>query len=164
MPDTQRPTVNELRALGAALPPSERLQTAETADVLSAVVAIVTHGPDVLAASKEGGDAVYALYHQSVTDNRPDGADEPQRGYVHEPVAPAAPNVAVGSQQLDYDQLAAAIVRAQSKQDAENKPAPDVREETSGKPVTEPSHDESAHEGAPPPATTTHSDSGDLFS
>lgn len=113
MADEQAPTLDELRAVAPALPPDHRLQGSEVADVLSAVVAFLTHGRSILDAAQEGGDAVYKFLHDHIASNAPEGADEPQRGYVHAAAPPAAPAVATGTQQIDYDKLAAAIVTAQ---------------------------------------------------
>lgn len=112
----EKPTVDQLRALGAALPPSHRLHGSEVADVLSALTAVVTHGREILKAAEDGSAGVLDFLHGHVTDNRPEGADEPVRGQVATVTPAASPAVAVGSQQIDYNELAAAIVRAQNEQ------------------------------------------------
>jgi hypothetical protein len=108
----QPPTLNDLRVLAAALPPSERVMAGEAADIISAVSAVVTRGTGVLAAAKEGGTAVYDYFHQQAVDHAAaNDHPEPVRGTV---AAPAAEPVAPASAAIDYDKLAAAIVKAQT--------------------------------------------------
>ncbi len=105
-------TTDELRALAAALPPSERLAASEVADVLSSVVAVIKHGPAILAAAKEGGDKVYEFFHNVIAEQAAAaGHPAPERGQIAQTAPPATP---VAAQTIDYDQLAAAIVRQQN--------------------------------------------------
>src|SRR5579859_5147836 len=107
------PTLDEYRALAAALPPSERLQGAEAADVLSAVVAVLTRGEDIFKAAQDGSTGVAAYLHQQAVDAAAEsGADEPVKGAILSDPAPAVTPAA--AQGIDYDKLAAAIVKAQS--------------------------------------------------
>lgn len=114
------PTLNELRALSVALPPSERVQGAEAADLLSAIVAVGTYGDDLLHAAEEG--KVFDFFHQRAVDHAQEhGHDEPVRGATTD-VAPVTP-VSQANQAIDYDKLAQAIVKAQR---GNEDPAPDV--------------------------------------
>lgn len=113
MPD--RPTLADLKALSAALPPTSRLQSSETADVLSAVAAVLTHGRDIIDAAKQGSTGVYDFLHQQAVDHaEANGHPAPERGAVVTDAGTPAPPAQSAS--IDYDQLAAAIVRQQTVQ------------------------------------------------
>ena len=131
------PTATDLRALAAALPPSERLAASEVADVLSSVVAVITHGPAILEAAKEGGDKVYEFFHNAIAKQaEADGVAAPIRGQVSQEAPPATP--VAPSQAVDYDKLAAAIVKAQQ---AQNAPVQDAPRATDTPPATPVQHD-----------------------
>lgn len=116
------PTLNDLLALAAVLPPSEKPSAQTAADLTGALAAVVTYGTGIVDASKQGGGPAVADYiHQHMTDKAAAaGTEPPQRGNVTTvaaaaPVAPGAPAT------IDYDQLAAAIVKAQGNATEENK-------------------------------------------
>lgn len=115
------PTLNELRALSVALPPSERVSGAEASDLLSALVAVGTYGDDLLHAAEEG--KVFDFFHQRAVDHAQEhGHDEPQRGATQDVAAPVTP-VSPGGQAIEYDKLAQAIVKAQQNSE---QPTPDT--------------------------------------
>ena len=142
-------TLADLKALGPALPPSERLQASETADVLSALAAVVTHGRSILDAAKQGGNAVYDFFHQSAVDQaKAAGADEPRRGNTPAPpTSPGAPAAGAAPAAIDYDALAQAIIRAQQ---AQASPAPANENVTPA--------DQGEHSGADVPAQNAGND------
>lgn len=112
------PSAADLKALAASLPPSERLQGAEVADVLSGLVAVVSHGKDILKAAADGSNGIAQFLHdKAVSHAEEHGNPVPERGQTNEPatVGPPAPAAAPA---IDYDKLAAAIVAAQSGQQA----------------------------------------------
>lgn len=75
-----RPTGDQLRALAAVLPPNERLHGSEVADVLSAVVAFITHGDPLVAAAEQGVTAVQDFFHDvAVARAAAAGQNAPQR-------------------------------------------------------------------------------------
>lgn len=80
----RRPTINDFRRLGAILSPSERVSIGEVGDVLSAVIAVVSHGNPLLDAAELGPQAVADFYHDAITDQaRADGVEEkdlPRKG------------------------------------------------------------------------------------
>ena len=124
-----KPTINDLRALASMLPPSERVFAGEVSDVLSAVVNVVAHGPGLLEAAKDGLQAVYDFNHQEQVDKAKElGADEPIKGNpVHSGAAPVTTATPSQAPQIDYDQLAAAMIRAQEahqQASAAQKPEP----------------------------------------
>ena len=74
-------TLNDLKALALALPPSERVATGEVGDVLSALIAVGQYGDDIITSAKEGKIADF--FHQVATDKaEADGAEAPRRGSV----------------------------------------------------------------------------------
>lgn len=116
---SDRPTLDQVKALAAALPPSERVGTSEAADVLSGLTAILTRGKEILDAAAQGGTAVYDFLHEQAVQHAADnGHPEPERGAVTQDATTSAPAAASGA--IDYDKLAAAIVRAQTQ--SENTP------------------------------------------
>lgn len=110
------PNLNDLRTLAISLPPSERVQVGEVADVVSALVAAVTHGKGLVdAAHNDGIHGVQEFYHaQAVEQAQQNDAPEPVRGTPHAPAAPVTAAAPSQSGQIDYEQLAAAIVRKQN--------------------------------------------------
>lgn len=111
---SDRPTLDQVKALAAALPPSERVGTSEAADVLSGLTAILTRGKEILDAAAQGGTAVYDFLHEQAVQHAADnGHPEPERGAVTQDATTSAPAAASGA--IDYDKLAAAIVRAQTQ-------------------------------------------------
>jgi hypothetical protein len=102
----QMPNLDELRRLAAVLPPNYRISGGEVADLLSASL-VATEHPDVVAASEEGGaQGVADYFHQHITDNRPDGADEPVKGQAVATQPPAGPVATpVGPSQAQFDEL-----------------------------------------------------------
>lgn len=108
------PSITELKALAATLPPSERVAAGEVADVLSGLSAFVTYGEDLLAAAEKGSAEVYDFFHDHLTAQAKDaGNPEPERGQVPTPADAAAPVATGAAPAIDYDKLAAAIVAAQ---------------------------------------------------
>lgn len=111
------PSLADLKALAAALPPTERISGAEVADVLSALVATVTHGKAILDAGKEGGNAVYAFLHEEIAKLAEQNGDpQPEKGAALTQPAQPGPVAAPAAPSIDYDALAAAMVRAQAAQ------------------------------------------------
>lgn len=130
-------TLDELKALAAALPPNHRLQSAEVADVLSALVAVAQHGDGLIAAAKEGGTAVHQFYHDAIAKQaEADGNPAPVKGQALTDPAPATPATAT-AQAIDYDQLAAAIVKAQGAHNAPTEVTPAGSGETKDAAVTD---------------------------
>jgi hypothetical protein len=104
------PSLNDFRALAAALPPSERVFGGEVADMVSALAAVLTHGEPIIQAARNGVEHVHEFFHQKAVEHAQTvGAPEPERGT--QPPSTVAPPSGVG---IDYDQLAAALVRAQA--------------------------------------------------
>lgn len=154
---SERPSLADLKALAPALPPSDRIGGAESADVLSALVAVVTHGREILEAAKQGSNGVYQFMHDSAVAHAEEhGHPAPEKGQqLAQPEAlPAAP-VAPGQQQaIDYDQLAAAIVRAQQANDDATANAKPVA------PADPPASEVQAHENVTDPAPVHQGEQG----
>ena len=88
-----RLTLDGLKALGAQLPGSHRVETGAVADVLSAVTAVIIHGTPILEASEEGGRAILEYLHSYAEKiAASEGAPPPDKGLaLTSPAAPAAP-------------------------------------------------------------------------
>lgn len=83
-------TRDDLKALAAVLPPSERVMGGEVGDVLSAVVSVITHGPQIIDAAKQGADKVADFLHDELVKLAEAGGHPvPQRGATVATVAPA---------------------------------------------------------------------------
>ena len=79
--------LNDLRVLGTLLPPSERAQASEVADIVSALVAHVEHGHAISDAVAHGSQGVHDFYHEVIAKYaRESGLPEPVKG---SPVVPA---------------------------------------------------------------------------
>lgn len=102
----QMANLDQLRRLAAVLPPNFRVAASETADLLSAALAAGEH-PELIEASETGGSqAVADYYHGHITDNRPEGADEPQKGQPVATQLPPGPVAQpVGPSQAQFDEL-----------------------------------------------------------
>lgn len=104
----------ELKALGAALPPSERVMSNEVADVMSAIIAEHEHGEDIVTAAQDGKIADF--YHDHLVGKAEEaGTEIPRRGNVQQqmgqsaaPVNPLESKVAALS-----DQVAALVAALQ---------------------------------------------------
>jgi hypothetical protein len=109
------PTLQELKALAAALPPSERVMYAEVGDVVSAVVAVVTHGRDILKAAEDGNYGVSEFLHNEIAKfAESEGLEAPVKGQLLTTPAPLSAQPAQPA--IDYAKLAEAIVVAQAAQ------------------------------------------------
>lgn len=114
MAPSPNPTLADFKALAAALPPSERVVGAEVADVLSAVVARISHGSAIFDAAAEGGVAVYEFLHNEIADlAKSNGDPQPEKGALLTQPAPAGAVVTQAAPSIDYDKLAAAMLKAQ---------------------------------------------------
>lgn len=71
--------VDELKALATHLPPSLRVAGAETADVLSALVAYAEHGQPVVDAAHQGPQELYDFFHNHLTKVATDAGEQPPR-------------------------------------------------------------------------------------
>ena len=140
MAPSSNPTLADFKALAAALPPSERVGSAEVADVLSAVVARISHGSAILDAAEKGGIAVYEFLHNEIADlAHSNGDPQPEKGALLTQPAPAGAVVTQAAPSIDYDKLAAAMLKAQQQAQA-----PAAEEETTtseGAPSQEPSNE-----------------------
>lgn len=146
-----RPDLNGLRALALSLPPSERVQGGEVADVLSSLVALATHGAALLEAAQEGTQQVYEFYHTKAVDKaKADGTPVPARGSTFEEVPRVAPVAQAPT--IDYDKLAAAIVAQQKSADVTASEASD----TSASP-------DNSEEGVSHAAPSSEPDNTELF-
>ena len=126
--------LNDLRALAPALPPTSRLQGAEVADVLSALLAVEEHGEALIAAAKDGPNAVAQLFHDAAVKHAADnGHPEPAQGALPVQEPSTAGPVAPPQPGIDYDKLAQAIARAQNQTE---KPAEDTSGDTGNTPAT----------------------------
>lgn len=146
MANTANPSLSDLKALAAALPPSERVSSSEVADVLSALVATVAHGRAILDAGAEGGNAVYEFIHNEIAKVAEQNGDpQPQKGQaLTQPAQPGAP-VTPMAQTIDYDALAAAMLKAQAAQSQQTSAPEDVTA-TEGAPPAQP-QDQQGNEG-----------------
>lgn len=105
------PHLNELLGLATQIPPSERVGNGDVANVLSAIIAVGHYGEDILTAAKDGQLAQF--YHDHITANKPEGADDPVRGNTA--VQVAAPAGAIGTATTDVENKVNAL---ESKVDA----------------------------------------------
>lgn len=131
-----RPTLNDLRVLGTMLPPSERVFAGEAADLVGAIANVVAHGAGLIDAAKtDGVQGVYDFFHNVQVERAKElGVDEPIKGNPVHSETPAPAFVAPQQQPIDYDKLAAAIVKAQQAQqpppaDTHDTPAPETETE-----------------------------------
>jgi len=103
------PDLNDVRKVALSLPPNERINGAEVADVLSGFLALARYGKPLLDATNEG--TVTDFFHDLIVKDakergikNPDGTDfVPQRGARPTPVVPGAP--VPGSVGADVAQL-----------------------------------------------------------
>jgi hypothetical protein len=139
MAEQKTPTLEDFKALGASLPPTSRVSSSEVPDLLGAVIAYVTHGKPIFEAPAQQG-GVYAFLHDVAAKFAERNGDPvPQKGaQLTQPANQGMPVVTQTAAPIDYDQLAAAMLRAQqahaaaedatsAKTDADAaEPAPDV--------------------------------------
>lgn len=118
MSSTAKPTLEDFKALGASLPPSSRVSSPEVADVVGAIIAYVTHGNDIFEApAKQGG--VFQFLHDAISKAAElNGDPVPQKGSQLTQPSAVGPVLTQTAAPIDYDQLAAAMLRAQQTHDA----------------------------------------------
>lgn len=81
-------SLGEIKALAAALPPSERVMGAEVADVVSGFVALVHHGDGILKAAEQGSQGVLDFLHNEIAQfAQENGHPAPVRGQVQTEVS-----------------------------------------------------------------------------
>lgn len=137
------PTLEDFKALGASLPPTSRVGSQEVADVVGAIVSYVTHGKEIFEApAKEGG--VYAFLHDAISKiAEKNGDPQPQKGQQLTRPSNVGPVVTQTAAPIDYDQLAAAMLRAQQAHTAAQEAQKSEPEPNAPAPV-EPESDENA--------------------
>lgn len=120
MTETERPTVEQIKALGTALPPNFQVASGEVATILSGVVALIQHGSAILKAAENGSIGVANYIHDAITDvAEASGVPAPVKGSKLSDPPPAPAQTQAAS--IDYDKLAAAMVAAQSAAAAADK-------------------------------------------
>jgi hypothetical protein len=112
------PTLADFKALGASLPPSSKISSPEVADILGAVIAYVEYGKAIFEApAKQGG--VYQFLHDAISKiAEANGDPQPQKGQQLTNPAAVAPVQTQTAAPIDYDQLAAAMLKAQQAHEA----------------------------------------------
>lgn len=86
-------TAEDLKRLGMVLPPNLQLATGDVAGVVSALVALLEHGPGLMSAAKTDARAVAQFFHDELTKQAAAaGTDAPTPGIaLTQPVTPVAP-------------------------------------------------------------------------
>ena len=99
--------VDDLRAVAKVLPPSLGVSNPEALGVLSALVAVAEHGPELIDAAKQGPQAVADFYHEKISaEARAAGKPEPSKGApVESAPAGGAPASAVPAGGPDIERL-----------------------------------------------------------
>jgi hypothetical protein len=124
---------DELKTLSAHLSPSIRVGGSEVADVLSALVAYLEHGPSIIDAAHDGPQAVYDLLHDhQVKVAADDGLEPPVKGQPlqHQPAAGRfGPPPAVS--RSDFEKLTALVQQLVDQPATTQAPAP-VEHEPAG--------------------------------
>jgi hypothetical protein len=115
------PTLNDLRILATALPPSERVFGGEAADIVSAIAAVIQHGPTIIKAAEDGniGDFFHDLAIASAEER---GVEAPVRGATAPAPAPTAAPVSAAA--IDYNKLADLIAARMLQDSQATAPAP----------------------------------------
>ena len=119
--------LEDLRSLSVVLPPSERVVVGEVADVLSALIAKVEHGNEIITAAGQGPQAVHDFLHDRIVAQAPDGAQVIKGATVESaPANQLNPPVVQGPTGIDparFEQLVAAVeALAQQQQQKSSEP------------------------------------------
>lgn len=102
---------DELKALAVSLSPTTRVSGSEVADVLSALIAFVEHGPAVIDAAHDGPQALADFYHDHIVAQAvAAGEPAPAKGLpLERAVEPGRYGPPPAVTKSDFDKLAAAV-------------------------------------------------------
>lgn len=94
IPAVANVALEDLKALGAVLPPNVRVNVSEIADVVSAIANVIEHGSGLADTAKQGAQAVHDYFYDlAVKQAEAKGAEPPVKGNAFQ----APPTAAAGA-------------------------------------------------------------------